>query len=848
MPGIRLDRLTVAYALPNRPASIGLFILMAVLLVHISSNISRNVPLEIALLKPLISLDVNNMNYIFTTLLLFVCVSQSWAQVVLQGKVTDITNSGLPLGGATVLALPGSQGSVTDSSGHFLLRSNQPIASIQISHIGYKTQTVAVKAGDTMLTIALASAESQTLEEVRVTSKYYKQYTISTVSSALRLQTPLINLSQNIQAISSELIYDQASFNMTESVSRNVSGVIRQEVSNNLGPYLFMRGGQIAALRNGIDLTPIYRGPSPDDAAIIDRVEFIKGPSLFMNNIGDPAGSFNVVTKQPTGTRRTTLNAMFGSWNLYRLAADFDGMLDQKGKLQYRLNVMGLTTNSFVKFDFNQRFLVAPVLKYVLNKRTYISAEYMFQRFRYGMHSPIVMTPNGFANLPIDFTITEKSLNPYHVSDQTGFLTFSHQLSDQWKLTARGAFMRNDNEGAYMWVTGVNTAAPNMLLRNPKYDLNRTLVFSQQAFVNGQIRTGSINHQILTGVDVNQKKFLANSYVEYDNYKATDGTMKLTYYPLDVSNPVYGVEIPDYTTPGGLANRNTTQTIHYYSIYVLDELGMFANKLRLTIGGRYTALRTHNEVSGVTTSSSDGILTPRLGISYSLLPSLSIYGLYDRTFLPQVGLISSGKAVSPLRGENREIGIKKNWLGGRWNTTLSVYRINRANIIATDPNNSLYRIQIGETSSQGIEMDIMGQVVNGLNVVINYAYNDAKVDNDVNKALIGARTPMYVKHIQNTWLNYALPTRILPGFTLSLGYQYQGGRGERFATATPHTTPDYFRLDGGIGWQRDRFKLNVLVNNVLNKHLIATPWFRNGLYYWVPQAPINGRLTASYSF
>jgi iron complex outermembrane receptor protein len=80
------------------------------------------------------------------------------------------------------------------------------------------------------------------------------------------------------------VIRDQASFNMTEGVSRNVSGVIRQEVSNNLGPYLFMRGGQVSTLRNGIDLTPIYRGPVPEDVSIIDRVEFIKGPSLFMSN------------------------------------------------------------------------------------------------------------------------------------------------------------------------------------------------------------------------------------------------------------------------------------------------------------------------------------------------------------------------------------------------------------------------------------------------------------------------------------------------------------------------------------------------------------------------------------
>lgn len=765
------------------------------------------------------------------------------AQRVIQGQVTQ---SGQPVAGATVRLLPTNEGGLTDSSGRFAVRSAGEVTAVRVSYVGYQTRTVAV-GNDAVLNIALV-ADARNLDEVTVTSKYYKQYSVGTVSSALRLRTPLLNLSQTIQVVSPELIFDQGSFNMTESVSRNVSGVVRQEVSNNLGPYLFMRGGQIATLRNGIDLTPIYRGPVPEDAAIIDRVEFIKGPSLFMNNIGDPAGSFNVVTKQPTGSPHRTITAMLGNWNFYRLAGDFDGLLDKRGKLQYRLNVMGTTTNSFVKYDFNRRFLVAPVLKYRLSDRTYVSAEYMFQTFRYAMYSPIVMTPNGFGSLPVDFTITEPSLNPIRVSDHSGFLTLAHQFSSNWQFTARGAFLRNNAEGAYMWVTGVNPANPNVLLRNPKYDLNQTFVTSQQAFVNGRATTGGITHQLLAGVDVNQKQFLANSYVQYDTYKAANGSTQLRYYPLDITNPVYGTDIPDYTTPGGLANRNTTQHIRYYSAYALDELALLANKLRLTVGGRFTSVRTDNNVSDVVTTSADRIVTPRLGVNYALLPSLTMYALYDRTLIPQAGITSSGEAVQPLKGENREVGIKKNWLGGRWNTTLSLYRIKRSNIIATDPNNSLYRIQVGQTSARGVDVDVVGQVATGLNVVLNYAYNDSRIDNDVNTALIGTPTPMYVKHIQNTWLNYALPLKRLTGLTLSLGYQYQGGRGERFATANQHKTPDYFRLDAGVAWQRDRLKLNLLVNNLLNKQLIATPWYRNGLYYWVPQAPINGRLAASYSF
>ncbi len=768
------------------------------------------------------------------------------AQHIIKGRIKEAQAPQCPIVGASVQLTGTTKGTLSNEEGYFEIQSTDQVSFLTVSHLGYQTQRVSLAGNSSFIEVTLVAASEQGLKEVTVTSKYYKPYHLNTVSSALRLQTPLINLSQNIQEISAEVMYDQGSFNMTEGVTRNVSGVIRQEVSNNLGPNIFMRGGQISTLRNGIDLTPIYRGPVPEDAAIIDRVEFMKGPSLFMNNIGDPAGTFNVVTKQPTGTPHYSATAMLGSWNLYRLAADIDGTLDSKKKLQYRLNVMGMTSESFVKYDFNRRLLVAPVLKYQFSERTSLTAEYTYQQFGYALMSPIVMTPNGYATLPKEFTIHEPSLQPYHVEDHTAFVTFTHAFSKYWSVTARGALMRNDYEGIYMWVTGVNAADPNVLLRNPKYDLARTQVYSQQAFVNGKIKTPGLTQQILAGIDVNQKIFRADSYVTYDTYTDANGKTQPSYYPLNINAPVYGIDIPSYQTPGGFSAGNTDQSIVYYSVYALDELSFLKDKLRLTLGVRYTSVQTHNSVSAVTTSSKDQVLTPRLGLSYSLQPSLTVYALYDQTLIPQAGIRSNGESIRPLQGVNQEIGIKKDWLEGRWNTTLSVYNIHRSNIVATDPNNALYRLQVGETHSRGVELDVVGEVLPGLNAVINYAYNDSRIDSDVNPLLVGARTPMYVKHVQNTWLNYQLPGRNLSAFSISAGYQYQGGRGERYATAIQHRIPDFFRLDGGIGWHKKSLKVNFSVNNLLNKNLIATPWFRSGLYYWVPLAPINARLSIHY--
>ncbi|MCD8539245.1 MAG: hypothetical protein LRY55_05380, partial [Leadbetterella sp.] len=100
------------------------------------------------------------------------------------------------------------------------------------------------------------------------------------------------------------------------------------------------------------------------------------------------------------------------------------------------------------------------------------------------------------------------------------------------------------------------------------------------------------------GVDVNQKKFIADSYVTYDVYTDENGAVQPVYYPLDIDNPEYGADIPSYHTPGGIHNGNTNNSIRYYSVYALDELAMWDNRLRLTLGGRFTSVKTNNRGFG----------------------------------------------------------------------------------------------------------------------------------------------------------------------------------------------------------------------------------------------------------
>jgi len=679
------------------------------------------------------------------------------------------------------------------------------------------------------------------LNEIEITSKYYRKYKLDNSSASLKLLTPVLGLPQNIQEIDKSILLDQQAININESVTRNVSGAMRNNTADFYGPFIYMRGAAINTLRNGVDLSMIYYGPMPEDAGIIDRLEFIKGPAGFVNAIGDPAGSFNIVTKQPTGKSSNQVNLTLGSFDLYRITGDFDGSFDKHKKWQYRLNVVGQKARSFQKFAFNDKVLVNPVIKYEINDHSFISAEYIYQQQEFLQYLLTVFTPHGFNSLPEDFSIADPNKKPVKANENNGFLTYHNNFSKNWQFTAKATFARDHLDGNYFFVSKYDATKPNLIQRRVTYERFNTDVYSFQAYVNGAFNTGTVVHKVLGGLDANQKKLLA-----YSGYNDPQANQAL--YPLDVNNPVYGITFDSNERFGSLNDIATNkQAIRYYAGYVQDELNMLDNKLRLTLAARLTSSRSSVDIPKVS-KVDDLVLTPRVGLSYSILTDFTAYALYDQTYTPQSGISTTGDVFKPLKGKNAEIGLKKDWANGKWNTAISVYHITRDNIIVTDPSTNL-QSQIGQTKSKGIEFDLKGEIIKGLNAVINYAYTDSYISDDANKSYIGLSSPYRVRHIQNTWLNYKLPFNFSKGIAVSGGYQFQAGRAGRYPQDGNLDLANVFRVDGGIGWSNSRFSVNGIVNNILDRRNYGSAWTRPvGLYAYVPFPPREFRVTLGYNF
>lgn len=765
------------------------------------------------------------------------------------------TSDGMPAEFVNIGLKGTAYGTVANYKGEYELKSIPEGNYILLtSFVGLETKetSVEIKANEIIQIPEIVLKENaQTFQEVVVSANTNK-YNRSIPSQTLRLNAPLLEVPQNIQIITGDVLRDQQVISMSDGLIRNVSGAVRMEHWGDLYTNITARGSQIQAFRNGFNVVNSFWGPLTEDMSFVDHIEFVKGPSGFMLANGDPSGLYNVVTKKPSGQTKGEATLTMGSFDLYRGSLDLDGKLSKDGRLLYRFNVAAQNKKSHRANEFNNRYTIAPVISYQLDEKTKLTLEYNYQNAHMSdVGSFYVFSPNNFAALPVDFTSLSAGLPTTKINDHSAYIVLDHKFNDRWKITGQLSRFYYYQNGTSMWPSEVRKDG-TMIRSIGSWEAKSNMTMGQ-VFVNGDVTTGAIRHRLLGGLDMANKAYMADWGQSH--------LLDLDTVPFDPKDPNLGpppngFPVFDYSTPleqraqaiGGLMDQR------YASGYIQDELGFFDNHLRLTLAGRYTFVK-QSEWGGKAKTAEQ--FTPRIGLSASLTRSTSLYALYDQAFLPQTGKLADGKKIKPITGDNTEVGVKKDWFDGKWNTTLAVYRIMKNNELTADPNsppNSGLSIVVGQKMAQGVEFDVRGKITNGLNVTANYAFTEAKVTRvaeGVTTMKVGDIVPGFSKHTVNAWLNYTVQQSALKGFGISAGFTYLAGRATYW---DPSPDPeknikDYFKVDGGLSYEKDNFKIIANMFNVLNDYLYSGSYYKwLNAYNWQTEAPRNVRVSVGYRF
>lgn len=801
------------------------------------------------------------MNPLYSTkklksLLFGVCIlitGTSWAQSgTIKGSITTV--DGKPAEYVNVSIKGTNKGATTDLDGKFEIKKvTIGTHTLLASFIGFNAveKEIEVKAGEVAALDFVLNETSQQLTEV-VVSGERDGYKIDAPSSTLRLPSSLLETPQNIQVVTKDILRDQQVISMSDGLVRNVSGAIRMEHWGDLYANITARGSQLQAFRNGFNVVNSYWGPLTEDMSLVDHIEFVKGPAGFMLANGDPSGLYNVVTKKPTGQNRGEVSFTLGSFDLYRTALDLDGKLSKNGKLLYRLNVSSQSKKTHRANEFNNRYVIAPVLSYQFDEKTKLTFEYNYQRAKMSdVGSYYVFSTQGYASLPRNFTALPAGMPSTIINDHSAFVNLQHEINSKWKVTAQLARFMYDQMGTSMWPSTVN-ADGTMIRATGSWEAESTMSMGQ-VFVNGTIHSGSVRHRVLAGIDVANKEYFA----DWGQNHVLD-SVGAEFNTLNPSSavPVNGFPSFDYSTP--LQQRAVaiggTMDQRYSGIYLQDELGFADNKVRLTLAGRYTYVR-QAEYGGEAKIAKH--VTPRVALSVSLDKLTSAYALYDQAFVPQAGRLSNGDDVEPITGSNIEFGLKRDWAGGKWNSTLSVYRILKNNELVADPNAppaAGLSVELGQKRSQGVEFDVRGTIIDGLNLTANYAYTDSRVvevAEGITDIEEGDIVPGFAKHTMNAWLSYKIQQGVLKGTGISTGFMYLANR-QTYWDPSPdpdQNLPSYFKLDAGLFWENDKLRLTANVFNILDKYLYSGSYYSwLNAYYWQTDPPRNVRLSVAYKF
>ena len=748
-------------------------------------------------------------------------------------------------GNALITDIPNARLSLAEEAAAEQFEPAEGIALVQTSALADGSVQIAITGTDAppevqvssgtenlVLTVvpgfAQAGATDDTIQ-LTVTGTRDEGYNPSTAITGTRIEAPLEDLPLTIQVIPREVIEDRQVVHLQE-LADNVPGVEPLSGYGGLSANdYFIRGFSAGeSFRNGFrDFTFI----SPRDVANVERVEFLRGPASVLYGGGfNFSGAVNTVTKRPLADPQYNVSATVGSDDFYRPTIDVTGPITEDESLLYRLNIAYENSGSFRDFNENESLFVAPVLTWEIGPDTTLTTEFEYQNYNYVFDRGFFPSDVAF-DLPISRFLGEPDFSNAEFDSYYFGYDFEHRFSEQWKI--RQGFGGLISAGGINEVTLGNFSDPfveadgRTLTRIANETDERQENYSLQTEVVGEFNTGSIEHNVLFGV-------------EYSDYQFAYDFFEAALDPIDIFDPVYGA-IPGEFSPSFAEEYGTTTT----GLYAQDLIYFTPNIIAL-VGGRFDFSDSsyRDRFTGETLSeTSETNFSPRLGLVYKPFEDTSLYASWANSFIPTTfgGRSRTGSAFEPERGEQFEIGVKQSFLDNRLSATLALYNLTRQNVTTTDPVDPNFSIQTGAQTSRGVELDISGEILPGWNMIATYAHTDAFVSAD-NDIPVGDRLAGIPRNTASLWTTYEVQDGELQGLGVGLGLVWAGKR-EAQLPNNDVELPSYFRTDASLFYRRDSYEAALSIKNLFNQEYYNTQGF-----FIVPAAPLTVLGTIKVSF
>ncbi|WP_052365531.1 TonB-dependent siderophore receptor [Halotalea alkalilenta] len=641
-------------------------------------------------------------------------------------------------------------------------------------------------------------------------------------ATATKTNTALRDIPQSIQVIPRELIEDRQVIQLSEAVE-SVSSVQQASTSGNRAESFRIRGFDAPGYAiDGVMLNPV--GDRPEtflDMANVERVEVLKGPASALYGRAQPGGLINIVTRRPSDTFEGDATVQAGSEDFRRAQGSISGPIDAGGELTGRLTGATQREDGFrgSAAARSERQLASLALRWTASEATTFTFGIDHTEQETPFDRGLIVTADNAVSLPRDRFLAESWSRVE--ARKTRFSFGAEHLANDW-LTLRGTVRYDD---AKVRDTGIDFRG----LEDDGRTLNRRYTDRTEDSTNlvaqfegiATFDVAGMTHRLLGGVEY------AKSRMDFLSYRANID-------PIDIYTPVYGA-----VRPAASLNSDYTEDIELYSIFAQDQIDL-SSQWKLLAGLRYDQVRQTMEQRAGSSDPDidDGSMTGRLGIVYQPITPLSLYASFSQSFSPQSGMAQDGAALIPEEGEQLELGLKADLIADRLSLTSSVFQITKQNVATSDPRNpdADYSLQTGEQRVRGVELDIIGQLTPGWEVVASAAYLDARITEDETLE-VGNRLTGVPLWSSSLWSTYEFQSGRLAGLSLGGGITTVGSR--KGDLDNSYQVDGYQRLDATLGYPlSEHVELSLTAKNLTDEEYIATPVSRTENHPGAPRSLI----------
>lgn len=611
------------------------------------------------------------------------------------------------------------------------------------------------------LAVAMASAsaeEAPSLPAVTVSGEGVARDT----PTMAKLPLTVREIPQSVTVIGLEQMREQ-NMQSLDDVMQHAPGIIVQPYQLLTTAY-YARGFKVDSFEQ--DGVPVLMGnmaASPQDMAVYERVEILRGANGLMHGAGNPAATVNLVRKRPQREFSFSGSVSAGSWDRYRAEADLGGPLNDSGSVRGRIVSAVEDRGYFYDVADQQSALLYAIGEVDLGPRTVLSAGVQTQRIRSTTNMAGVPRYKDGGDIGLRrSTYLDAAWDRFNWDTTRVFADLEHRFGDGWTAKVSANYLTADSNLKYAGAYGAIDRQTGMgsRLMGGAYKFDNTQA-SMDAYVSGPVQWFGRRHELLLGGNV--QRTTTEQYTGMLTPALNVPVNVFDWDPHSVAEPGVG----PYTSPG-------ETRLKQQGIYAMGRFSL-ADPVTLVLGGR---MSWWNQTAPGARQQIDPEFTPYGGLIVDLDRQWSLYGSYAQVFQPQSQLTREGKSLDPVTGTNYEAGVKGELADGALNVSLAVFQIQQKNRAQQDPDwpcvgNNCYYVSGGEVRSRGIEAEASGQITPHWSVAGGYTFNTSKYLKDAvsNGQAFASFTP---KHIFRVWTNYALPV-LERRLSVGGGVQMQSG-------------------------------------------------------------------------